>query len=149
MPTAEAVAARECAVLARYLGWRGDTAELADVYARMSPVVSNVQISSFEQVFTRAGCRNVIGATLCDAYARIRFPHGLLRRKLVAVLAVLESMRDSHTQFDGATPSSAVMAWSSLAVLAARWVVITSVSVAVLAPWDGFWHLFRRNVGRG
>ena len=61
-------------------------------------------------------------------------PYGVLRRKLVLTLALLESAGATHAQYDSARPEPRARTLLSLALLGARWALVTLAAIVVLAP---------------
>ena len=124
---------REFGVFATYLGARGDLRRGAAEYERAHASLPG-GATPLDRALLRFARIGPAAASLADAYARFVRPYGLLRRKLVLALAVLESSAATHAAFDTAVPSGPVVAWLSLAAFGARWAVRTIVAFVVLAP---------------
>jgi hypothetical protein len=79
--------------------------------------------------------RGVFACSLADAYARRVRPYGLLRRKLVLVLALLESGKATHASYDEALAAPMTSTLIALAVMGLWWLARTVIAVVVLAPF--------------
>jgi hypothetical protein len=82
---------------------------------------------------------------LADTYARLTRPHGVLRRKLVLALAVLESSATSHADYDTARGSPVLSAWTAILVRGTWWAAQLALALILLAPV----HLVARATGGG
>ena len=74
-----------------------------------------------------------VAAFVMDAAARLIAPRGLLRCKLVLLLAVLESSAATHTRVDGAW-GPWLVALAGLALRGSLFVIAAIVGVVVLVP---------------
>lgn len=129
-----ALLAREFAAFAAYLGAGGDVRRGAERYARSHaslPVSDATRLDHWLVAIARTG---PLSASLADAYARVARPYGLLRRKIVLALAVLESSPSSHAKFDTALVSGPAFAWLALSALGMRWALRTILAVVLLGP---------------
>ena len=112
--------ARECGAWSRYL---------VDVEPSLSVVTRYVDAHArgiveppgtrcaFDQALVALARRGTFFAQLCDVHARIFRPAGLLRRKLVLTLALLECDRASHGRVDQTNSGSPL----SLVLLGGWW----------------------------
>ncbi len=112
----------ECGTWCRYLIEQEPSpsvlARYVDAHAR-----GVVEPRGFECAFDRAlivvARRGAFFARLCDVHARIFRPAGLLRRKLVLTLALLEVDAQAHRRVDLTSPGSR----SGLVFAAGVWIV--------------------------
>lgn len=125
---------REFAVFAGYLGASLVDRRLSAAYVRAHQSLPNVADDRLDAWLLSLARGGAARCALADCYARRVRPFGLLRRKLVLTLAVLESMPQTHAAFDTAVTSSAVAAWASLVALGVRWGVTTAVAIATCLP---------------
>lgn len=124
----------EFAVFAEYLGAPLVDHRLSAAYARAHQSLRNVaddRLDAWLLALARGGATR---CALADCYARRTRPFGLLRRKLVLSLAVLESMPQTHAAFDTAVTSSALAAWSSLVASGVRWGFTTAIAIVLCLP---------------
>ena len=125
---------REFSVFARYLG-SGEAAQaLAPQYVVMQPSMLRESVASKDGWLVAFARTGVAATALADAYARLASPYGVLRRKLVLTLALLESAGATHAQYDSARPEPRARTLLSLALLGARWALVTLAAIVVLAP---------------
>jgi hypothetical protein len=129
----EAILRQEFVTFAGYLGAGGDLERGATQYVRAHASLP-LDATPLDRTLVTIGRRHRFAAALADAYARLLRPYGLLRRKLVLTLAVLESSPATHAEFDTAAPSGAAVAWLSLAALGVRWALRTLAALLVLGP---------------
>lgn len=125
---------REFAVFARYLGESRVDGRLSAAYVRAHQSLPNVADDRLDGWLLKLARRGDARCALADCYARRTRPFGLLRRKLVLTLAVLESMPQTHAAFDTAVTSSATAAWASLVALGVRWGVTTVAAIVTCLP---------------
>ena len=72
-------------------------------------------------------------ARMADAYCRLFEPRGVLRRKLVLLLAILETTPPFHREFDAVRGSRTAQA-ASLAAGLAAWALALGLGTLVLLP---------------
>lgn len=125
--------AREFAVFASYLGSPDAGGDAAAHYAGAHATLpaGGDRLDRWLLAFARTGS---IGCSLAEAYARRARPYGLLRRKLVLALAVLESGRGTHARYDEARPASIPLTLAALAVSGAWWVARTVLAALLFVP---------------
>lgn len=124
----------EFAVFARYLGWQGNTDRLKDAYVSRHVSAQARPANAMDAWLARTGGRSWVAVTLADAYARFVAPSGLLRRKLVLTLSILESARESHATFDSAIAAPIGVTGIRIGLLLARWGVTSVLAIVALAP---------------
>lgn len=124
----------EFRTFARYLGWRGPIDGLSATYARLHAAAAIAPRTDLDQLLVRLASHGWLAVTLADAYGRLAVPHGVLRRKLVLVLAILESSRVSHADFEAVNAAPMLETWLRLGVLGARWAITSVLAVLVIGP---------------
>lgn len=101
----------ECRVFCRYLAGREPTDYLLSSY-RAAHAAGAVEpaggSSSFEHGVVAIARRSGLLARAFDARARILAPGSLLRRKLVLVLAILETSAETEADVDSPTHTSLI-----------------------------------------
>lgn len=102
-PTTPSLTA-ECAVFGRYLTGRPPSAYALEKYlAGHGLLMAGAgPVDAVDRLLVRVATGGPIAARIADAYARHARPTGLLRRKLVLLLAVLESSPPTHAWINGA-----------------------------------------------
>lgn len=140
---------REFGAFARYLGWRGTTDRLQDTYIKLHRSADVASVTPLDGLLTGLARYGWFSVTLADAYGRLAAPHGLLRRKLVLVLAILESSRVSHADYDAANAAPRLETWIRLGVIGVRWGLTTALAVALIAPLHAVVLLLRGASARG
>jgi hypothetical protein len=125
---------RECSTFSRYLcgAEAGEYVRSKYVAAHEAGVVELASTTRFEHEVARIAGRSPALARALDSYSRVFGNGNLLRRKLVLVLALLESKSPPAEEIDAPTPGSnlgmfARMAWLG-AAFAAR-VVVTAIAL--------------------
>ncbi len=92
---------RECRVFCRYLIGRPPGLETSATYARYHAALGQrLTGDGFDRLLVTVARLSPVLAQPADAYARFFRPRGLLRKKLVLLLAILESCYPSHQQVD-------------------------------------------------
>jgi hypothetical protein len=133
--------AAECEVFTRYLIDRQAPADVVSAYLR-AHVVSAVGASGSPRALDHAVMRVArLGprfARVTDAFAALFVRGGLLRRKLVLLVSILESRGDTAALIDLARPGSRV-AWAvevvARGVLSVIFLVAAAALVVPLASW--------------
>jgi uncharacterized protein YbjT (DUF2867 family) len=144
-PEPNATLAREFERLARYLGTRSPTPAATAAYVSAHPSVVAVPADRLDRWLVAVGRRSGIGCALADTYARLARPHGVLRRKLVLALAVLESSATSHADYDTARSSTTLSAWLAIVGQGTWWAAQLALALILLGPV----HLVARATGGG
>lgn len=125
---------REFDRFARYLGVERTSEPMRAYYARTVVRLAPAPEGQFEATLLRWAVRHPALVALADAYARRLLPFGVLRRRLVLTLAILESSPPSYTQMHTSVRASGLVTWWWLAVAGVRAVVVALLAVAVFAP---------------
>lgn len=126
MTTASAGLERECETFTLLLTRKSPTQYVVRKYVdghRARPDLAAV--AGFERVLLDHATRGPIRARLADAYARRLFPRGNLRKKLVLLLAILETSPGFHRDVDLVPARSQVSALLTLATVGTTAVVVT------------------------
>ena len=114
---------QECRTFTRLLTHSSATPYVIGKYADAHRVhVSLAQPDGFDRVLVRSAASGPLLARLADAYARRVMPRGVLRRKLVLLLAILETSPGFHRTIDAGPERSvagAVMALASATIAGA------------------------------
>lgn len=103
---------RECDVFCRYLVGRGASAFIAQKYAEAHARDARYRCASaFDRVLVRLAGASPLVAQWADSYAGIAARASLLRKKLVLLVAILESSAPEHGFNDGIadTPAAVVI----------------------------------------
>lgn len=123
----EAALEAECGRLTRYLLGEAPSSYVVACYLRAhraSPAFAPQD--AFDRVALRLAAAP-LGAPLADAHARLFAPTSTLRRKLVLLLAILETSAPSFRRVDAPGPRLAALAWLRLA-----WIGLTAGLAALL-----------------
>lgn len=138
---ADPALAAECGIFTWYLVERPVPADVVDAYLRahaVSPVTASVSPQALDHAVL---CVARIGprfARAADAFAALAARGGLLRRKLVLLVAILESRGDTVRSIDRARPGSRV-AWvaevAGRALLSLLAVVAATALIAPMTAW--------------
>ena len=94
---------RECEVFSRYLVDQPPTAYIHRQYEMAvlaRDLANEAELAPFDRRTLGLARRNVFFTRVADAYCAIFHPHGVLRRKLILLLAILEHAPPTATLFD-------------------------------------------------
>lgn len=117
----------ECRVFTRYLTGRDPSPYILAKYVDAHRVLPGLSAPEPREAWTvRWAAGSPLRARLADAAARRRDPRGLLRRKLVLLLAILETAPETHALIDRTPASSLAGALVTLA-----WTGLVGVAVTV------------------
>jgi hypothetical protein len=107
----------ECDVFTRYLTRRPATPYIVGKYVEAHRAHPSIEpVDPFGRRLVDRAASGATMARLADAYARRAEPRGALRKKLVLLLAILETAPGSHQVVDRAPSRSIAGAVGSLAV---------------------------------
>ena len=135
--TESAALERECAAFCRYLAGRPPSravlARYLDAHAQ-GIVCPAGSARAFDMALVRAARIGAPLARACDVHARLFRPAGLLRRKLVLTLALLEVDREAHSRVEGVEPGSraGLLVGTGFAVL--RFALLALLGLVVFVP---------------
>jgi hypothetical protein len=129
--------ARECGMWSRYLVDREPSAFVVARYtqAHAQGIVDIPQSqSAFDRALVRVARGGAFLARVCDVHARIFRPAGLLRRKLVLTLALLETDRESHARVDQVSAGSRSGLTIAVCLWILRFALIAVLGIFLLFP---------------
>jgi hypothetical protein len=141
----DATLSREFARFARYFGTRSPAAAATVAYIKSHASAAAVPADRLDRWLVKLARTSGAACALADTYARLTRPHGVLRRKLVLALAVLESSATSHADYDTARSSPVLSAWTAILVRGTWWAAQLALALILLAPV----HLVARATGGG
>lgn len=130
-----AVLTRESHVFCRYLLGVEPTPYLTERYlaAHRARPDSGVK-PPFDVVLLRLAARSPIPTRVCDAYARIFAPRGLLRRKLSLLLAIAETSPELYRRVEAVDPGGRAALVVRLIGQLTVWLLAVGAGVVLLAP---------------
>jgi hypothetical protein len=140
-----AILARECATFTTHvLGTRPEPAIL-EAYVRAHAVSRRFAAeTAFDDRLVAFARRHPAATRLADQYARLAAPTGLLRRKLVLLLAILETTPPHYRAIDAPLAGSPIATVVALAGRGAAATLAALAAIVVLGPL----HLVSRGLGR-
>ncbi len=127
---------RECAVFVRYLGAGAGDAYVASQYvaAHEAGVVELRETSGFELSVVALARALPWAVRALDAHARVFGNGSLLRRKLVLLLAILETRAPHDAALDTPTPGSSFAMFVRMAWLGLVFATLVVVTALLLLP---------------
>ena len=128
---------RECSAWSRYLVDRAPSAAVIARYLdahEQGIVEGSNSCSTFDRALVRLALIAPFFARLCDVHARIFRRAGLLRRKLVLTLALLESDRQSHARVDETSAKSRLGLGMALCVWLLRFALLVGLGACLFLP---------------
>jgi hypothetical protein len=132
----------ECSTLVRYLS--GDTADSYVIrkYIELASQEPAYPTTGIDKLLVRAARRGPVTARIADAYARTFWPHGLLRRKIVLICAILEN---SPRYFRRLTSGSSGPAWLGIFRIAFSGMIFAAVLLSGILIFGPRHLLFNRS----
>lgn len=134
---------QEFRVFAAHLGTTEPPPDSVAAYRRGYARTEAIPTDGVDRWLARIASRSPGWCALADCYARLVRPHGLLRRKLVLALAVLEAGPVTHADYDEARPAPMPTAWATVVLHGLRWLATLTAAILVLGPR----HLFEPRYG--
>ena len=136
---------RECHVFTRLLTGEAATAGIIAKYCEAHAVLEGcVPESAIDRRLTRVARAGAPLARVADAYARLFAPNSAFRRKLVLLLAILESSPPFHARIDRTEPRGPVMTIGRLALAGGIGVMAAVAGMLLFGPM----HAWARVAGR-
>jgi hypothetical protein len=135
--------AHECHVFCRYLVRSSAPPDVLDAYRRahaMGSVAPDERLSALDRSLLRVASMGPLWVRLADAYAALFARASLLRRKIVLMVAILETRGSSAAVLDTATPGSRAGLVADLTLRASFAVVQLVIAAVVISPltiWYG------------
>jgi hypothetical protein len=129
---------RECSVFSRYLVGKPAGSYVSEEYRRFH-AAGGFHPDRFDRLLIRVASRGPCFARFADTYASRFARRAILRRKLVLLLALLESAPPSSEYIDASRGKGAFL---RMAAAAALYLAILLAGILLLAP--AHWILSRR-----
>src|SRR5215471_16799085 len=91
---------RECHTYVRYLCGRNSSTYITEKYVDFHRKVGAIEPDPFDRFLVRFSTRNLLCVHLADSYARVFRKESAIRKKLILVLALLESSPETFEALD-------------------------------------------------
>lgn len=105
-PAPSSALSRECEVFSRYLAGRPPDNYILEKYVEAHRVAPDYSCGSrFDRLLVRCAAAGIAGASFADAYASLFARRSTLRRKLILLLAILESCAPARGFLDAIEPT--------------------------------------------
>lgn len=128
---------RECGVFCRYLGNQTANGYVLRKYRdghSSSTFRARCPPQTIDRVLLHLALTHPLGTKMADAYACVFTPRGVLRHKLVLLLAILESCAPTYKVFDGTPKSGAASLAFSFALAGTGYAITFILACVVLLP---------------
>ncbi len=131
---------QECRTFTRYLCGRDPDDYVERKYVEGDAVVlaGASPVLAIDAQLTRFAAGGRVRARIADAYARIFRPHGLLRRKLIFLFAILENSKGFYGDFTAGGNSSLVVALARIGMSVAAFMLALAAGMLLFAPRQYF-----------
>ena len=125
----------ECRVFAKYLTGQPPNSYVCRKYAEAHGCLESLTAgSSFDPVLVKFARTGTIRAKLADSYSQIFSPQSLLRKKLVLILAILETCAPTCRLIDDIDPVAKPFLLAKMAARVAGSLVSLLVGTLLLLP---------------
>ncbi len=124
---------RECRTFATYLVGTPPNSYVCAKYVETHDHALQVR-SHFDRLLLSVARRGALGAKLADSYARVFCPQALLRKKLVLLLAILETCSPSYHLIDDLDSNSPTVLVLRMSARAIGSLVALAAAVPFLLP---------------
>jgi len=125
---------RECMTFTRYLIGVLPEAYVKEKYAAAQTDAEFTARGRFDTLLMRVARSGLLGAKLTDAYARVFAPRSLLRKKLVLLLAILETCAPSFHLIDDLDSRSRTVLLLRMSARAAGSMIALLAAAPLLLP---------------
>jgi nucleoside-diphosphate-sugar epimerase len=126
--------ANECGVFTRYLLTRDPDSYIVSHYAAASSARPLAPTSTFDRALLAFARMGPLSARLADSYASAFVRNAVLRKRLVLLLALLETRGPFHRDIDRAVPGSLPFLLARLSITTFAALVTLLVGSLILAP---------------
>jgi NADH dehydrogenase len=125
----------ECHVFTRHLIGGDPTPYIVEHYVRAHQASGRLMPGDrFDRLLVRIAARHRLLARCADSYARVFVPASLLRRKLVLLLAILETAPETHRVIDAPPGGGAMLIAGRLIGQGVLWLAGLLAAAVLLAP---------------
>jgi hypothetical protein len=134
---AQSILETECHTFARYLVQQAPTAYVLRKYCEAHEkelLFRTHKISAFERWLLRLARKGVLGTKLADTYAALFARSALMRRKIILLLAILESCAPSATYFEAPESTQRVILLLKLCWRGIVFCLMLGCAVILLLP---------------
>ena len=128
---------RECTVFCRYLIGTEPNDYIMKKYeeAHMSGAMSHaVRIAAFDRILVAMAGTSGVATTLVDSYAAVFFRTAVVRKKLVLLVAILESCAPSHSKFEIVDQVPKFLVCCNMLQRAICWVFLVFTGAVIFIP---------------
>jgi hypothetical protein len=129
---------RECEIFGRYLVSQRPTDYIRGQYelaVRVRNLANEAELAAFDRRTLGFACRCVFFTRVADAYCAIFHRHGVLRRKLILLLAILEHAPPTASRFDRPKNRGPVGVATNLLLLWVNFVLLLLLGIFLLSPY--------------
>jgi nucleoside-diphosphate-sugar epimerase len=133
----------ECDVFSRYLVSEPPTDSIRRQYQMAilaRDLATETELTAFDRRTLGLARRNIFFTRVADAYCAIFHRHGVLRRKLILLLAILEHGPPTATRFDQPTIRGAICVATNLLLLGVSFSLLLLFGIFLLSPAHLFWR---------
>jgi len=125
---------RECGTYVRYLCGQNPSTYITEKYVDFHRKVAAFELDEFDRFLVRFSTRNILCARLADSYARVFRKESSVRKKLILVLALLESSPETFEALDRVPAGGLAGAVLRIAGNSAKFIFSLAASTAILGP---------------
>ena len=135
-PTPDDVLTREARIFANYICGRGITSDISDHYlkAARTLAIDHQPADRFDRMTLAFARRGVGFAWLADSYAAIFNRGGMLRRRMVLLMSILENAPSSHGLFEQSPSRGPVAAVLKLGLSGIAETGVLVMATAIFVP---------------
>ena len=136
---------RECHVFGRFLVNEVPNAYVVERYQsahKVDSALTNVETSHFDRILLRIATVHPFITRVVDSYCRVFFPAGLVRKKCVLLLAILECSPNIYERFDVPDSKSKALLCAEITQRAVSFAFMICLGMLVLLPLH--WMFGRR-----
>src|SRR5215831_2432572 len=123
---------RECGTYVRYLCGQNPSTYITEKYVDFHRKVEAIELDEFDRFLGRFSTRNILCARLADSYARVFRKESSVRKKLILVLALLESSPETFEALDRVPAGGLAGAVLRIAGNSAKFIFSLAASTAIL-----------------
>jgi hypothetical protein len=130
---------RECRGYLRYLCRQSPSIYITEKYVDFHRKGgAALELDEFDRFLVRFSTRNILCARLADSYARVFRKESAVRKKLILLLALMESAPETYERLDRVPAGGFTGAVVRLGVSSATFILALSFATVILAP-TRFW----------
>lgn len=138
---------RECGILSHYLINSDVNEYTVDKYIQ-GHIILNIRINNklIDRILIKNAIKSSFSISLADVYSSVFYPHAIIRKKILLLIAILECQALSYGHLDSIDEKSKFRLFVKLGKKAISFLVILTLSIILIGPFHAVSYFTERPV---